>query len=148
MGIRDFLDNFRGQGKNKLTRSDDGEIVTVEKKQQQDAQKAEAEKIEAEKKAKQVNKDIREALALLNDSPTENTSPNKKTKDSKVKQQSKPVTPKQQPRPQPQHIDIDDNIDIPIDNKTIPPDYDLHKYAAEAINLLDQPTTSTNYSKN
>ncbi len=145
MSLKDYLNKYIGKGKNKLTKSDDGEIITVEKKQQLNAQKTENLRIETENKEKKANQDIREALALLNDSPTDSTSQSKKNKGSKLKQSAKSVK-SQQPKPQSQHVDIDDEIDVPIDDTTIPPDYELHKHAAEAAALLGDPTSIT-YSK-
>lgn len=146
MGIRDFLDKFKGEGKNKLTRSDDGEIVTLEKKQKLDIQKAEEARIEAKEQEKKLQQDIRQALSILTDSPIENPSQKQKSKDNKLKQPVKPV--KQPPKPQSkskQPVDIYDDINIPIDDKTIPPDCELHKYAAEAIALLDNSIAKDNH---
>lgn len=130
MGIRDFLDKFKGDGKNRLTKLDDGEIVTLEEKKRHNAQKAEEEKVQAENTERKVKQDIRQALSLLKDSPSSSSS--QKNKGTAVK------SIRQQPRPQSQHS----NIDVPISDKAISPDHELHKYTAEATALLNSSTTS------
>lgn len=129
MGIKDFLNKFKGN--NKLTKSNTGDIITLDEKRAQDEQEAENLKIENEKKERKVNQDIRESLSLLNNSHKENNK-------SQLKQSAQSNNTNQ-PKAKSHNINNAENIDVPLTNynpRTQESD-DLDNYVKESTTLLD-----------